>query len=91
MQILTDANELLAEAIRDAAAVTFGDVPTRVFRAEHLVAVALQTGRRKDYLRASIFVELGAVSAERLLDVLKRHGLVERFESLRLAISDGQG
>lgn len=80
LQILTDANELLSEAIHEAVSVNFGGVPTRVFRAEHLVAVALQTGRRKDFLRASMFVEQCAVSMDDLRAVLKRHNLLASLE-----------
>ena len=43
LQILTDADPLLAEAIREAISVDYDGVPTRVFRPEHLCAVALQT------------------------------------------------
>jgi hypothetical protein len=79
LQILTDATPLLSEAIREAAEVSFHDVPTRVFRPEHLCAVALQTGRAKDYLRVSLFLEQGAVDVAALNRVVERYGLVERL------------
>ena len=83
LQILTDATPLLAEAIREAVDVTFHDVPTRVFRPEHLCAVALQTGRAKDYLRVSLFLEQGAVGMDELNGVVERYGLVERLKRVR--------
>jgi hypothetical protein len=79
LQILTDATPLLGEAIRDAVEVEFDGVPTRVFRAEYLCAVALQTGRAKDYLRVSMFLEQEAVDRVKLAEVVERYGLADRF------------
>ena len=53
VQILTDANELIGESIREAADTDYDGVPTRVFTAEHLCAIALQTGRVKDHARVA--------------------------------------
>jgi hypothetical protein len=79
LQILTDANTLVGEAIREASDVDFDGVPTRVFRAEHLCAIALQTGRAKDYLRVSMFLEQNAVDRDKLSDVVRRYGLAEQL------------
>jgi hypothetical protein len=75
LQILTDATPLIAEAIRRAVDVEFDGIPTRVFLPEHLCAIALQTGRTKDYLRVSMFLEQGAVERDKLADVVGRYGL----------------
>jgi hypothetical protein len=85
LQILPDANPLIDEAICEAVSVEFEGVPTRVFRAEHLCAVALQTGRPKDYLRVSLFLEAGRVDIDRLQDVLSRYGLQDRLTRVRLS------
>ena len=79
VQILPDANDLIRESIRMANEVEFDSIPTRVFTAEHLCAVALQTGRTKDYLRVAMFLEQQAVNLERLRDIVERHGLRDRF------------
>jgi hypothetical protein len=55
-------------------------VPTWVFKAEHLVAIALQTGRAKDYLRIAQFLEQDAVNTDQLNQVLTRHGLQFKWE-----------
>ena len=75
LQILTDANELIAEAIRDALSTDYGGVPTRVFRPEYLCAVGLQVGRAKDLLRVKMFLEQNAVNRERLATLLDRYGM----------------
>jgi hypothetical protein len=48
--------------------------------AEHLVAIALQTGRAKDYARILQFVESGTLKADRLDAILARHGLLAKWE-----------
>jgi hypothetical protein len=79
LQILTDATPLITEAIRRALHVQFDGIPTRVFRPEHLCAIALQTGRTKDYLRVSMFLEQDAVERDKLTDVVGRYGLTEQM------------
>jgi hypothetical protein len=79
VQILTDADPLTREAIERAIDVTYEGVPTRVFTAEHLVAIALQTGRPKDLARVSMFFEQQAVDRRSLDDILKRHNLSQRL------------
>jgi hypothetical protein len=79
VQILPDANDLVREAIRDAKSVEFDGIPTRVFTAEHLCAVALQTGRTKDYLRVVMFLEAEQVDRGLLESTLKRHNLEDKL------------
>lgn len=85
LQILTDATPLLGEAIQRAVDVDFDGIPTRVFGAEYLCAVALQTGRAKDYLRVSLFLEQGAVDKDALQELVQRYGLVDRLARLQEA------
>lgn len=51
----------------------------RVISAEHLVAIALATGRAKDHTRILQFVEQSAVDRETLKDILERHGLSAKW------------
>jgi hypothetical protein len=83
VQILTDANLLIAEAIREADGIEFDGIPTRIFTAEHLCAIALQTGRSKDHLRVTMFLEQGRVDVVRLQAMLERYGLVDRLNRLK--------
>ena len=79
VQLLPDANDLVREALRTAVETEFDGIPTRVFTAEHLCAVALQTGRKKDYLRVAMFLEQSAVDLALLSVILKRYDLTERL------------
>ena len=49
--------------------------PTRVLRAEHLVAIALQTGRAKDRERVRLLREQASLDSDYLATLLARHGL----------------
>jgi hypothetical protein len=79
VQILTDANDLIAEAIREAIRTDYEGIPTRVFTPEHLCAIALQTGRAKDFSRVMLFVEDNEVDLKELSALCERFGLSERL------------
>ena len=53
--------------------------PACVFTAEHLAAIALQTGRAKDKARLLQFVEAGVMQADLFQSILFRHNLIERW------------
>lgn len=79
VQFLPAESALLREAVERAMTVDFEGVPTRVMTADHLAAIALQTGRGKDFVRLLAFVESGHLDAGRLEDVLERHELVDAW------------
>ena len=80
VQFLPPADALDEEALQQAVETEVEGVPTWVITAEHLVAMALKTGRAKDFARILQFVEAGVLDADRLDAVLKRHGLLEKWE-----------
>jgi len=83
VQFLPPNSPLAEEALREATTHDVAGIPARVFTAEHLAAVALQTGRAKDKARVLQFIEAGALDAARFQDILTRHGLTQvwqRFE-----------
>lgn len=82
VQFLPTYNPLVAEAVEQAVEIKFKRTPSRVMSAEHLFAIVLQTGRAKDYARASEFLGKGVVDAERLKDVLSRHRLIGKWREL---------
>jgi hypothetical protein len=83
VQFLPPTGPLVEEALREAATRDVEGTPARVFTAEHLAAIALQTGRAKDKARLLQFLEAGALDTARFRAILARHGLVgawQRFE-----------
>ncbi|WP_337286475.1 hypothetical protein [Candidatus Methylomirabilis sp.] len=81
VQFLPATSPLVEEALTEAVTVDVEDTPARVFTAEHLAAIALQTGRAKDYARLLQFIEAAAINAERFQDVVHRHGLLDRWQT----------
>jgi hypothetical protein len=79
VQFLVPGSALEEEAVTDAVETEVDGVRTWVMTAEHLVAIALQTGRAKDHARILHFLERKAVDLERLQDVLRRHGLDSKW------------
>ena len=66
---------LTEEAVREAVAIEFDGVPGRLFRVEHLVAVAASVGRLKDRARIQQIFEQSRLERDRLADILRRHHL----------------
>lgn len=80
VQFLPLRNPLHEEAVNQAISTDVEGVPTRVLSAEHLVAIALETGRAKDHTRILQFVEQQAVDGEKLKGILERHGLSAKWD-----------
>ncbi len=80
VQFLPAYNSLLDEALREARETSYEDAPTRVVRAEHLIAICLQTGRDKDRERVRIFREQAELDMSYLASVLQRHGLEGKWK-----------
>jgi hypothetical protein len=80
VQFLPAGNPLLQEALATAVEKDVEDTPVRVFTPEHMVAIALETGRAKDKARVLQFIEANAVDLDRLREILTRHGLSGQWE-----------
>jgi len=80
VQFLPAFNPLLREALAEARETLYEQTLTRVLRAEHLVAIALQTGRNKDRERVRLLHEQARLDSAYLTDVLRRHGLESRWQ-----------
>lgn len=82
VQFLPAPTPLVHEALTEARTVEVGKQKTRVFSAEHAVAVALQTNRATDRLKIEHLLESGRepLDEARLEGILKAHGLEDRWK-----------
>jgi len=80
VQFLPAYNALIEEALAQAREIDYEGVPARVVRAEHLIAICLQTGRAKDRARVAMLREQAHLDHELLADILKRHQLEEAWK-----------
>ena len=69
----------MKEALQESVERDVDGTPAHVFTAEHLAAIALQTGRAKDKTRLLQFIEAGTLDAARFQAILTRHNLVDAW------------
>ena len=69
------ANGLTEEAVREAEKFDYEGVPAKVFRAEHIVAIAASVGRAKDKARIEQLLQQADLDKTYLSAVLQRHKL----------------
>jgi len=81
VQFLPAYNQLVQEALDHAREVLYEDTPTRVLRAEHLAAIAVQTGRQKDRERVRLLIEHADMDQDYLRNILILHGLEDRWKA----------
>lgn len=83
VQFLPPGNLLEEEAVYQAVQAEVRDIQTWVMTAEHLVAIALQTGRAKDHSRILQFLERNAVDLNKLSNILTRHSLTSKWANFK--------
>ena len=74
MQFLA-ARGLTDEAVREARHIDYEGVPAKVFRAEHLIAIAASVGRLKDLARIEQLLQQAELDKPQLENILQRHDL----------------
>lgn len=90
VQFLPPTGPLVEEALNDAVVTDVDGVPARVFTAEHMAAIALETGRPKDKARLLHYVESGTLDAARFKAIVARHGLDGRWETFERQFLKGE-
>ncbi len=80
IQFLPAGSALVQEALAKAVEKDVEGTSARVFTAEDLAAIALETGRAKDKARVLQFIEADVIDLDRLQEILTRHGLAGAWE-----------
>lgn len=83
VQFIPAYNALIEEAVRQAKAASYQRLRVNILRIEHLIAIGLQTFRPKDRERIVRFLEEAKVDHRRLHDILKKHGLLDKYKKLK--------
>jgi hypothetical protein len=81
VQILPAYTPLVEEAVACAVGRVYEDLTVRVVDANYLCAIALQTGRPKDYLRIHTLIESGHVRSDVLGALVGKFALAQRWET----------
>ena len=69
------ASGLTEEAVREAGRIDYEGVPAKVFRAEHIIAIAASVGRPKDKARIEQLLRQADLDKSYLENVLQKHRL----------------
>jgi hypothetical protein len=88
VQFVPVFNQLTLEALDQADTADFEGIPFRVVRAAHLAAIALSTGRAKDYARILALLESGCVTATEIEALAQRHGLLKAWNRFKMRFLD---
>lgn len=83
VQFLPVYNPLIEEALMEVREVKYKQVKTRVFQAEYLLAIMLQTGRTKDKARMTQFLEEAKIDQKNLAAIIRRHGLKGKWQEFK--------
>lgn len=84
VQFLPPSGPLGEEGLAEAVETLVDGEPASVFTAEHLAAIALQTGRAKDKARLLQFFEAGILDMEKFQSLIERHDLLEKWRRFEL-------
>jgi hypothetical protein len=69
------AHGLTEEAVKEALPLNYQGIATKLFRAEHIIAIAASVGRLKDLARIEQVMEQVDIDKDLLETILKRHKL----------------
>ncbi len=89
VQFLPAADPLELEALQQARPVDVEGTPTRVLLAEHLLALALRTGRLKDHNRIIQFLSEKVIDQAKMHTILQRHGLQSKWHEFERRYLNG--
>ena len=69
------ASGLTEEAVSEAKPIEYEGVPAKVFRPEHIIAIAASVGRHKDLARIEQLMSYAKIDEAMLDDILRRYNL----------------
>jgi len=82
VQFIPAYNDLVREAVENAATLKYREVSATVVAPEYLIAIALQTGRPKDKERAARLLDEAQIDRNILGRIVELFGLAEKLNKL---------
>lgn len=83
VQFIPAYNDLIEEAVKEAKEIKYRRTKARVIRAEHLLAIMLQTNRPKDRTRMAQLLDEAEMDMNYFTEILGRHGLRGKWTEFR--------
>jgi len=82
VQFIPAYNDLVRDAVENAATLKYREVSATVVAPEYLIAIALQTGRPKDKERAARLLDEATIDRSVLGRIVESFGLAEKLKKL---------
>lgn len=79
IQFIVVNSDLEKESLKNAEDIMYGQIKTRVLRAEYLIAIFLNAGRKKDFEKIERIIDQSKIDTEFLNKILKRYNLYDIF------------
>lgn len=89
VQFLPPVTPLVEEALLESSVIDVDGEPTRIFSAEHLAAIALETGRPKDKSRLLSFIGSGAINLPCFYKIIDSHNLAPKWKKFQEQFVEG--
>jgi hypothetical protein len=80
VQIVPASESVKEQAVAQANRVAFAGAYTSIFSVEHLAAELLRSGRLKDLTRVEALLESDQMDMNVFRDIIRRHGLAEKWK-----------
>lgn len=81
VQFIPVYNDLIKEAVENAVEKKIGLVKVRVVSPEYLIAIMVQTGRKKDGINIGKMLNEADINKRVLFKILGKHGLCAKFKA----------
>lgn len=83
VQFIPVYNELVREALDNAAEIKYKGVKSGIVELEYLLSIMLQTYRPKDRERILMLIDETQIDMTELQNIMKRHGLLKKWREFR--------
>jgi hypothetical protein len=91
VQFIPTFHPIQVEALEHTVQVKYGETETKIFSPEYLAAELLRSGRLKDLARVLALLETVKLDTDLFHDIIKRHGLTEKWAEFAERVEPEEG
>ena len=90
-QFIPTFHPIQVEALQHTVQAKYGQTETKIFSLEYLAAELLRSGRLKDQMRVLALLATGKLDKVLFHDIIKRHGLTEKWAAFAKHLEQAEG
>jgi len=91
VQFIPTFHPIQVEALQHTVQTKYGQTETKIFSPEYLAAELLRSGRLKDQMRVLALLETGKLDKVLFHDIIRRHGLTEKWAAFAKHLEQEEG